>query len=337
MTRKFIFTLVLISAGFLAICGCSKAASSTPYVNGSDIIRQKLGTAIDGYPESVQSVLREIVLQEGFVGVITKEQAQTVATKLSASPQETALALVNLASIYAKTPISNYNVGAVAIGSSGNMYFGCNLEFSGQPLSFSVHAEQSAIMNAWMHGETGVTTLAITAAPCGYCRQFLNELSTASTLEILLEDSPPISLLTLLPKPFGPADLGMTGALMLEGKQSLNLSAAANDRTITAALAAASSSYAPYSLNYAGVALESTDGVVVTGRYAENAAYNPSMSPLQAALSQYNLTGRDFSEIKRAVLVQTNLKTTNQSDVTKAALGSVARQATLEIYLATHR
>src|SRR5208337_2639393 len=65
MTRKFIFPLVLISAGFLAICGCSKVASSTPYVNGSDIIRQKLGTAIDGYPESVQSVLREIVLQEG--------------------------------------------------------------------------------------------------------------------------------------------------------------------------------------------------------------------------------------------------------------------------------
>lgn len=308
---------------------CAMAGSEV-----SDAFRQELAVSIEGFPENARAVLREIVLQKDFAGAITKEQAQTVAAKLNASTEETALALIKLAQVYAKPPISNYKVGAVAIGLSGNMYFGCNLEFPGEALSFSVHAEQSATMNAWMHGETGLKALAITAAPCGYCRQFLNELSTASSLEILLQDSPPISLRTLLPKPFGPDDLGMKVALMREEKHPLDLADAAHDKTITAALGAASKSYAPYSENYAGLTLESADGFVASGRYAENAAYSPSMSPLQAALSQYNLAGQNFASIKRAVLVQTKLKTANQEDVTKAALWAIAKEATLEVYLA---
>lgn len=42
---------------------------------------------------------------------------------------------------------------------------------------FTVHAEQSSIADAWMNGEEGIDLIAVTAAPCGYCRQFLNELT----------------------------------------------------------------------------------------------------------------------------------------------------------------
>ena len=62
---------------------------------------------------------------------------------------------------------------------SGNLYFGANYEFPGQALSFTVHAEQAATMHAISFGETGIDLLAVSAAPCGYCRQFLNELTTA--------------------------------------------------------------------------------------------------------------------------------------------------------------
>lgn len=89
----------------------------------------------------------------------------------------------------------------------------------------------------------------------------------------------------------------------------MNLANPTQDKATADALAAASTSYAPYSTNYAGLALESTTGVVVAGRYAENAAYSPSMSPLQAALSQCNLADKDFKN-GETVPVQTKPRIT---------------------------
>src|SRR5436305_3485667 len=103
-------------------------------------------------------------------------------------------------------PISNFYVGVVALGTSGNIYYGANYEFPGEALSFTVHAEQAAVVNAMAHGETGLQTIAVSAAPCGYCRQFLNELTTASTLQILMPDREPMLLSSLLPAAFGPTD-----------------------------------------------------------------------------------------------------------------------------------
>jgi cytidine deaminase len=76
-----------------------------------------------------------------------------------------------------------------------------------------------------------------------------------------------------------------------------------DDALARAALVAADMSYAPYSKSYAGVALRTRDRAVAAGAYAENAAFNPSLSPLEAALSQLNLAGHAFGEIAEAVLV----------------------------------
>jgi cytidine deaminase len=62
-------------------------------------------------------------------------------------------------------------------------------------------------------------------------------------------------------------------------------------------------SYAPYSRSFAGVALRTNAGAVVSGPYAENAAFNPSLSPLEAALSQLNMSGGGWSDIADVVLV----------------------------------
>lgn len=68
---------------------------------------------------------------------------------------------------------------AVGIGGSGNLYVGCNLEFANLPLYNSVHAEQFLLVNALHHRETRIEKLAISAAPCGHCRQFFSELNCA--------------------------------------------------------------------------------------------------------------------------------------------------------------
>jgi cytidine deaminase len=232
------------------------------------------------------------------------------------------LSLVPQAQKYAIPPISNFFVGAVALGTTGSAYFGANYEFVGQALSFTVHGEQAATANAILHGETGMQMLAVSAAPCGYCRQFLYELTTASTLQILLPNTPPTLLTSLLPDAFGPGDLGVTAALM--SPQSHNLKIDSDDPVVRAALAAANASYAPYTFSYAGVALRTRDGEIYAGQVAENAAFNPSMSPLeQAVVNLVICGGKTYDDIADAVLVEAAQSKASQVDATSDVLATI--------------
>jgi cytidine deaminase len=107
-----------------------------------------------------------------------------------------------------------------------------------------------------------------------------------------------------------------------------------SDPVVAAALAAASRSYAPYSGGFAGVALETANGDVFAGRYAENAAYNPSMSPLASALTMWRLAGARDS-ITRAVLVQVPSPVDHVA--TTEVLLEVVAPVELEVYVATAR
>ena len=253
------------------------------------------------------------------------------------------ISLLPFAAAYARVPVSNYPVGAVALGMPTgsiipNMYLGANVEFTGEALSFTVHAEQSATTNAWLNGEQGIQALAISAAPCGYCRQFLYELSTAQTLNILLPQqnspAPATSPLTVfLPDAFGPQDLGLQGGLMTPQQNGLTL--ASGDPLVQAALTAANACYAPYTKNFAGIALLTPTNVVYVGQYGENAAYNPSMSPLESAVTFLNMSQAQGASmvITRAVLVESPT-TASQKDVTVSVLSSFAPSVQLEYYAA---
>jgi cytidine deaminase len=257
-------------------------------------------------------------------GVIPAEQAAALEEAVGADPLPL---LVPFAKRYAQVPISSFTVGAVARGSSGSLYLGANLEFGGAALSFSVHAEQAATTNAWLNGEEGVAAIAVSAAPCGYCRQFLQELATASTLSVLVGEQEPRLLGELLPEAFGPLDLGVTAALLTPQDHGLRLD---GDALVQEALAAANASYAPYSHGFAGVALQAAGGSVYTGRYAENAAFNPSMSPLESALVMRVLGGDADDALTRAVLVEAP-SAASQRGAT-AALLAVVSSAELEFY-----
>lgn len=227
--------------------------------------------------------------------------------------------LLPQAAAFAKPPVSNFKVGAIARGRSGKLYFGTNVEFAGEALSFTVHAEQSAIVNAWMSGETGVDVVATSAAPCGYCRQFLNELVTARDLMIVMPGQMR-ALSSLLPSSFGPRDLGVEGGLLQHDDHQLVIADA--DDLAQSALAAANMSYAPYSKAYAGVAIRTSDGKIINGAYAENAAFNPSLSPLPAALSQLNLGGFGWDAIAEVALVQSGTMHTSATRVVLQAISN---------------
>ncbi|XP_024379802.1 cytidine deaminase 1 [Physcomitrium patens] len=110
----------------------------------------------------------------------------------------------------ARPAISKFHVGAVGLGVSGRIYKGVNLEFPKLPLSHSVHAEQFLVANALQHGETRLVFIAVSTAPCGHCRQFLQELRDAGDIRVLVtngKDSQAHPLSYFLPHRFGPDDV----------------------------------------------------------------------------------------------------------------------------------
>jgi cytidine deaminase len=252
-------------------------------------------------------------------GIISAADADKRAREAGVDVPRLMTMLLPDAAILAKPPVSNFFVGCVSRGLSGALYFGTNLEFAGEALSFTVHAEQSSVTNAWMNGEEGVDLIAVNAAPCGYCRQFLNELTTADRLIVAMpKETRPLS--ELLPSAFGPRDLGIDGGLMQRSDHGLVIDE--DDDLAREALKAANMSYAPYSKSYGGVAVRISSGHIASGAYAENAAFNPSMSPLEVALSRLNLAGKSFDAIEDAVLVHTDSMHVN---ATRIVLNAVCK------------
>ncbi|STE16238.1 cytidine deaminase [Escherichia coli] len=228
-----------------------------------------------------------------------------------------AFALLPLAAACARTDLSHFNVGAIARGVSGNWYFGSNMEFLGATMQQTVHAEQSAISHAWLRGEKGLAAITVNYTPCGHCRQFMNELNSGLDLRIHLPGREPHALRDYLPDAFGPKDLDIKTLLMDEQDHGFALQ---GDALTQAAIAAANRCHMPYSNAPSGVALECKDGQIFSGSYAENAAFNPTLPPLQGALNLLNLNGYDYPDIQRAVLAEKADAPLIQWDATAATL-----------------
>ena len=263
-------------------------------------------------PEHARATLQGVFDSRG---VVEDPVIEELTTLLDVDLDGVILALLRIARAYAVVPISGYPVGAAALAVPSvhgprRLYLGANFEICGGSPTLTVHAEQAATMNAWQHGETGVQVLATSSPPCGYCRQFLNELTTAHTMDVLVptKKGPPARtpLTDYLPEPFGPDQLDNPRRLMEPGPCSLHIVDGPDDRLAREALQAASMSYAPYTRGHAGAALQLDDGSIWSGPYAENAAHNPTMRPLTAAASflRLNRPVGAPTRIERAVLVQ---------------------------------
>lgn len=215
-----------------------------------------------------------------------------------------AFSLLAQAATLAVVPVSDFRVGAIAIDERNNLYPGANQEYAGACMAQTVHAEQSAIANAWSQGARAIRHIVVNHTPCGHCRQFMNELRDADQLQIHLPHSRGNHLSDYLPDSFGPADLDMTGRILDRENHSLTVSGITLDRLGDMALAQARKSYAPYGGAYAGICLQDRAGQLYTGAYLENAAFNPSLPPLQMALNALHLAGKRVEDIVAGTLVR---------------------------------
>jgi len=88
---------------------------------------------------------------------------------------EELLVLADAAAANAYAPYSNYQVGAAVVAREGRIFVGANVENAAYPLG--ICAERSAIAKAASEGlkPGDVEAIAITASPCGGCRQWLHE------------------------------------------------------------------------------------------------------------------------------------------------------------------
>ncbi|KAG1346329.1 Cytidine deaminase 1 [Cocos nucifera] len=282
-----------------------------------------------------------------------------------ATAPELLVALVPAALRLARPPISNFRVGAVGLGTSGRIYVGVNMEFPGLPLHHSIHAEQFLVTNAAVHGETGIRCIAVSSAPCGHCRQFLQELRGAAEIQILVTSDGPDSaflpLSSFLPRPFGPPDLlHKDHPLLLEphdnkiallhddeeaeaeaagcGGICNGIGGVVEERLRAAAAGAARASHAPYSKCPAGFAVADSEGRVYAGPYEESAAYNPSLGPVQAAMVAYVAAGggaggaAEAYGFVAAALVEPEGVAVSHEATARVFLAVVAPRAHLKVY-----
>ncbi|OAN17946.1 cytidine deaminase [Photobacterium jeanii] len=272
----------------------------------------KVMDALGTLPADLATAIKPLLEDEKFDATISAEQFEQLLNQTHMTDSELRVALLPLAATYSVSPLSNFCVGAIARGESGRLYFGGNMEFVGAALSQTVHAEQCAISHAWIKGETGIKDVTVNYSPCGHCRQFMNELSSAKTMKIQLPEREEKTLQQYLPESFGPSDLGITDALLTEVNHGLAIDE--SDSLVAAACHAANRAHAPYTKNFSGVALKADDGEIFFGMYAENAAFNPSLPPLQVALISMNVAGYTLDRIAEAALVEKSSNITHLAD-----------------------
>lgn len=271
---------------------------------------------VDTFPRLSQPYLENLPRQGGKLsGKICRE----LMGQMDVSMEVLMVRLLPLATLFSVVPVSDFPVGAVVLGGPEasdrelSLYVGANMEFEHQALHMSLHAEQSAVMNAWHNGAGYFKAIATSELPCGHCRQFLTELSGWSGLVVLTStgETPGYCqnrLSQILPSAFSPTDLGNEKGFprLAKAHPKLRLAGDSDDAVVMAALSAAEASYAPYTGNLAGCTVETADGDVVSGRYMESVAYNPSVSPLISAALQLNLMPQadDSAAVSRVVLVE---------------------------------
>ena len=112
-----------------------------------------------------------------------------------------------LAQQRAKSPYSNYKVGAALYTQEDSIILGCNVESKAYPTT--ICAERVAIFSALAQGHEKFKALAIVtsdgAFPCGSCRQIIHEY--ANDVQIYISNGTDQhvthTISELLPYPFG--------------------------------------------------------------------------------------------------------------------------------------
>lgn len=111
-------------------------------------------------------------------------------------------------------PYSEFRVGAAVLTDEDEVFAGCNVENASYGLT--ICAERNALFQAVARGRRSVravvvyTPTASPTAPCGACRQVLNEFGPDAVVLCVCDGPETLraTLSELLPRAFGPGNLG---------------------------------------------------------------------------------------------------------------------------------
>lgn len=234
----------------------------------------------------------------------------------------------------ARPPISNFHVGAIGLeAETGNLVLGGNVEFPGTHLGYTLHGETFVFTRAFNRG-TSIRRIALGEAhPCAHCRQYLSEFALGPALELIDPIGHRLTLEELYPWPFDSRYLGHQGI----SPGSVNFPSLAPVEDVApsplmdALLTAGRRAHAPYSRCPGAIVLEMADGRLITGSSIENVAFNPTMSPMQAAIVDLIAHGFEFGDILRATLGTALKGAVDYSLGTRELLGAIAPDAALDI------
>ncbi len=135
-----------------------------------------------------------------LMGEVTHEQEQEL-IQMALNVRERAYA-----------PYSEYRVGAALLTKEGETIVGCNVENASYGLT--ICGERSAVFSALSQGKQEFVAIAVATrdggAPCGACRQVLNEFNPSLPIILVDEKGDVVkrtNLAELLPDAFGPHNL----------------------------------------------------------------------------------------------------------------------------------
>lgn len=198
---------------------------------------------------------------------------------------------LQLTKSFAQPKQSGFHVGAMAVDSEGKGYPGANFEWPERGRQQTLHAEQSAVINAWMAGAKDVSELWVSEMPCGHCRQLLLEIPHPLALKIIVVGTTeqPYLLNDLLPHAFQ-----LTPAHPLQWGKAIPDYPDPNSAPKEKASwqqwleAHAKGSYSGELQTH--VLCDPQTSQCVVGIAFESAAHNPGISAESAALSRWQFT-----------------------------------------------
>jgi cytidine deaminase len=278
---------------------------------------------------ALDSTRRDVAGNNG--GILQREIVDEIRAGYGLSVEELLLLARPVAEGYARPPISDFHVGCVGLeAETGNLIFGGNLEFVGAHIGNTVHGEGFVFARAFSRG-TSVATICIGEAhPCAHCRQFLSEF--AATKDLLLIDplGHRLKMADLYPWPFDPDYLGETGIVAGDVRHA-GLALATSD--LAPAVAAKLTelgrrAYTPYGKSPAAILLTMRDGTLIGGAAIESVSFNPTMSPLQAAMIDAFAHGYGAADIASAAIA-TGAGPVDYARHARDLLGAVAPGANL--------
>jgi cytidine deaminase len=139
--------------------------------------------------------------------------------EISAGLYSQLVSAARAAAARAYSPYSRFKVGAAVLTAGGEIFSGCNVENASYGLT--ICAERNAVFQAVSQGLGPLSIRAVVVytptaaptAPCGACRQVINEFGPDALVISVCDgqDALESSLGILLPQAFGPANLETEG------------------------------------------------------------------------------------------------------------------------------